>query len=123
MPKFGNTSKLRLLSCDEKLQMLCFEAIAIKDFSVVCGHRNEEDQEEAFAKGFSKARWGESKHNTYPSRAVDIAPYNNGIDWGDTNEFYELSGIMKALAFKHNIEIRWGGNFEGFFDGAHFELV
>ena len=98
------------------------EAIAVMDFTVICGERNEEDQNKAFTEGNSRARYPQSKHNRSPSRAVDIVPYNNGIDWEDINAFYQLAGVMKAMAYKHDIKIKWGGDFEEYFDGAHFEL-
>ena len=36
------------------------------------GHRNERDQANAFAAGYSQARWGQSPHNLKPSLAVDV---------------------------------------------------
>ena len=122
MYSFSKASKFKLLTCDERLQLVCTEALAIMDFTVICGERGEADQNKAFAEGKSHARYPESKHNRSPSRAVDIAPYNKGIDWDDINAFYQLAGVMKAMAYKHDINIKWGGDFEEFFDGAHYEI-
>lgn len=120
MPSFSNKSKERLVTCDQRLQMLCFDAIAIVDFVVLCGYRGKEEQEAAFAAGTSPARWGQSLHNKMPSKAVDLAPYP--IDWNNRERFAELAGVIKAVAYKHNIKIKWGGDFEKFCDMPHFEL-
>jgi hypothetical protein len=45
------------------------------DFKILCGHREEKEQNEAFNKGNSKLKWPQSKHNSLPSLAVDIAPF------------------------------------------------
>ena len=45
---------------------------------IVCGHRNKEDQNKAFAEGKSKLKWPKGKHNKLPSQAVDAAPYISG---------------------------------------------
>jgi peptidoglycan L-alanyl-D-glutamate endopeptidase CwlK len=105
------------------------ESLAIMDFTVVCGHRSEELQNKAFKEGRSKLEWPYSKHNRTPSLAVDIAPYP--IDWNDKERFYFLAGVMKAMAYKHDIGIRWGGDWKGdndfknnsFNDLVHFELI
>ena len=74
MPSFSKRSFDTLATCDARLQSICLEVIKMFDFSVICGHRDEEAQERAFREGFSKARWGQSKHNVKPSKAVDLAP-------------------------------------------------
>jgi len=119
---YGKASKLKLLTCHGQIQLLCWEAIAVMDITVVCGYRDKKAQNKAFEKGYSNVRYPDSNHNVKPSKAVDLAPWNNGIDWDDKNGFYELAGIMKALAFKHDIKLKWGGDFNGFFDGAHYEI-
>jgi len=75
MPSFSKRSVDRLNSCNEDIQKVCHEVIKHYDFTVLCGHRGEEEQNEAFKQGRSNAKWGQSKHNTTPSRAIDIAPY------------------------------------------------
>jgi len=101
------------------------------DFTILEGYRGEEKQNEAFDTGRSQLRYPESKHNTFPCLAVDIAPYP--IDWQDTERFVLLAGVIKAVA--HSLEvsdlIRWGGDWdrdgqmtdETFRDYPHFELV
>lgn len=121
MPSFSNRSKERLMTCHAKLQEIMLDAIAIKDFSVLCGHRGEEEQNKAFDSGNSKAQWPFSKHNRLPSHAVDIVPYP--LDWDDTEDFAELAGIIKAIAHTKGIPIRWGGDFKSIKDMPHFELI
>ena len=122
MYSFGKRSRERLAECDPKLQEIMNEVIKIMDISILCGYRTKKDQEEAFEKGHSKLQYPESKHNSKPSKAVDIAPWDNGIDWNNKESFHELAGIIKGIAHMKGIKIKWGGDFNSFFDGPHFEL-
>lgn len=121
MPRFGKASLENLGTCDNRLREICLEAIKIMDFSVICGHRGEEAQNKAFTEGNSKAKWGESKHNSMPSKAIDLLPYPP--DWADRERFAKLAGIMVGIAHMKGIKIKWGGEFKGFYDAAHFQLV
>jgi len=128
MPKFSALSEQRLATCDHRLQMVLREAIKYVDFTVMCGHRGKQDQEDAFRLGRSKVRWPKSKHNTLPSLAVDIAPYP--VDWNDTTRFARLAGYVERIAHELNIKLRWGGDFNGnwrsddaFVDMPHIEIV
>ena len=118
---FSSHSKRALLSCDIRLQEIMHQALKEMDFSVLCGHRNEIDQNYAFDNGFSKLRWPLSKHNKLPAEAVDVAPYP--INWNDTLRFVELSKIIKGVASGLMIEIIWGGDWTKFIDMPHWELV
>jgi len=120
MPRFSQRSKDKLKSCDFRLQAVFNKVIQIIDITILEGFRGEAAQEKAFAEGKSKARWGESNHNHHPSKAVDVAPYP--IDWNDIERFHRLAGIVQAVAFEEGVEIKWGGDFNNFFDGPHFEL-
>tara|TARA_Y100001963_G_scaffold134132_1_gene194440 strand:- start:702 stop:1097 length:396 start_codon:yes stop_codon:yes gene_type:complete len=131
MPRFGRTSRKRLETCEEALQVLMNQVIKDFDCSIVVGHRNKEAQEKAFKDGNSKKRWGESKHNSYPSRAVDVCPYP--IDWDDRDRFHFFAGFVMSVAIQLGINIRWGGNWANDFDKGfkknkfddmvHFELI
>lgn len=120
MPSFSNKSLQRLNTCDIRLVHLCNEVIKDYDFVVLCGYRNEEEQNKAFKDGFSKLKYPDSNHNTYLSKAVDLAPYP--IDWKDIERFKELGARMKKAAADKNIKIRWGGDWK-MRDYPHFELV
>jgi len=82
MPKFGNSSTTRLLTCHPMLQELCSRIVEHHDITILVGHRTKQEQDEAYrAKRTTKA-WPNSKHNTTPSLAVDVAPWPIPEDWG-----------------------------------------
>jgi peptidoglycan LD-endopeptidase CwlK len=129
MPSFGKLSRKALDSADPKLRQLFDEVIKTYDCSVICGFRNEEEQEAAFHSGKSKVQWPNSKHNTFPSKAVDVAPWP--INWGDDKSFYYFAGYVKRVAEGLGIKVRYGGDWNGnlrmkdenFLDADHFELI
>ena len=134
MPQFSVRSKKRLKQCDPRLQKILNHAIKEVDFTILCGHRNEEDQNEAYRTGKSTKRWPQSKHNKKPSLAVDVAPWFGPqvkIDWDDLLAFARLAGYFEAIADHLGIRIRWGADWnengrsrdERFIDAGHFELI
>lgn len=126
---FGAASLERRKTIHPKLQEIVDEAIKHVNFSIVYGHRDKDSQDEAFERGVSKLQWPDSKHNSLPSKAVDVAPYP--IDWDNTNRFCYLAGIIMMIAKQKGIRLRWGGdwNEDGelknnrFNDLPHFELI
>lgn len=120
MPTFSKSSQDKLSTCHPFLQEICNELIKETDFTVLCGYRGEVDQNEAYNTGKSKAKWGQSKHNASPSKAVDIAPYP--IDWNNHQGFKDLASKFKVIADHKNIKINWGGDFKNIVDLPHFEL-
>jgi len=121
--KFGKKSLERLSQCDPRLQKLCLALIDKSDFdlTITCGYRGKEEQEDAFAKGNSKAHFGQSKHNFLPSKAVDICPYP--IKW-DKNDirWHKMISSAYELARQQGIKIR-SGKFFAFEDYPHIELM
>ena len=113
--------------------MIFNEAIKHCDVTILEGHRGEKEQNEAFDKGFSKLRFPFSKHNDYPSMAVDAAPFP--IDWKDTQRFAYFAGfiiglgrlMLKGTGYKLISGADWNDNFytkdHSFLDFPHFELV
>ena len=137
MNRFSTTSKVRLATCHRDLQTLFNHIILERDCTIVCGYRNEEDQNKAFEEGKSKKRYPNSKHNTTPSLAVDVAPYEkSGIDWGKLQSA-EFSGYVKGVAdqlfrigvMKHRIRTGadWNCDYNiddtTFWDAHHFEIM
>ena len=128
MPKFGKSSKLRLSTCDERLQKVFNEVIKHVDCSILEGHRSAERQDKLFEEGKTKVKYPNGRHNADPSRAVDVAPYP--IDWDDRERFHLFAGFVIGIAKAMSIDLRWGGdwnmNFEvddnQFDDFPHFEL-
>lgn len=129
MNKFSKQSLDRLKTCEPELQELFHHVLQVHDCTILEGHRTEETQDEYFRTGKSKVEYPNSKHNTYPSRAVDCAPYP--IDWNNTKRFYYFAGIVKGVAEHMGLVIRWGGDWDGdndlddqsFMDLVHFELI
>ena len=134
MPKFGKKSRERLSTCDNRLQLVMNEVIKTIDCSVLCGYRNEADQNKAVAQCLSKATYPNGRHNSNPSRAVDVAPYDpkikGGIPWKDRERFTLFAGFVLGTAESMGINIRWGGDWDKdwevqdntFDDFPHFEL-
>lgn len=129
MPTFSDKSRERLDSCHEHLQALCEVIVEHYDFTVLEGHRSGSRQNELFRQGKSKLKAGQSKHNSLPSMAVDLAPYP--IDWSDTRRFYFLAGLVRQAAHDMGIKVRLGADWDGdgsysdqsFHDLPHVELV
>jgi hypothetical protein len=127
--KFGKSSQERLETCDPRLQEILNVAIEYIDFSVLCGTRDKAAQDKAVADGASKVNYPNSKHNSTPSVAVDVAPYP--IDWDDVKRFAHLQGILRGIAMAKGIPIRSGIDWDGdgditdhkFMDWPHLELV
>lgn len=135
MPNFSTKSLERLRTCHRDLQNLLQEVIQYVDFSVMCGHRGQEEQDKAFNEGRSKVQYPHGKHNTLPSLAVDIYPYPYNWDKPNSPEnikkLYHLQGIVKGIAWELGVKIRWGGDWDSdgdlfdqnFYDLPHIELV
>jgi peptidoglycan LD-endopeptidase CwlK len=129
MPAFGAASKRQLASCHPDLQRLFNVVIELIDCKVVEGYRSKVNQDKAYAEGKSKLRWPQSRHNTYPSLAVDVVPYP--VDWNERKRFVSLAGTVLRIANELGIKIRWGGDWdqdgdwkdERFSDMPHYELV
>jgi len=127
MPSFGKKSRIERDSCEEELIIVLDYAIQHVDFSVICGHRDMEEQNKAFNEGNSQLRYPNSNHNKWPARAVDIIPYPSG--WDNLDKFNELSTYMYEGAIKYGVLIRWGGHWKNYTgqgdddrDWAHWEL-
>lgn len=135
MPSFGTKSLSCITTCHPDLQILFSTVVEKFDCSVICGHRGEIEQAEAFEEDNSRVEYPDSKHNSYPSMAADVAPYP--VDWNDIHRFYFFAGQVMAVAealyhqgvMEHRV--RWGGDWDGdtevkdnrFNDLVHFELI
>ena len=128
MPYFGKRSKKHLETCDKRLQKVLNEVIKYVDCSVIEGHRSAERQNKLFEEGRTKVKYPHGRHNSNPSRAVDVVPYP--IDWDDRERFHLFAGFVIGIAQSMGIKLRWGGdwnmNFEvddnNFDDFPHFEI-
>ena len=131
MPKFGKRSLARLNTCDVEIQALFEEVVKHFDCTVLCGHRSkfQQDDLQGFNPPRTKVSWPNSKHNSNPSLAIDVAPYP--IDWEDRERFHMFAGFVLGMATARGIDLRWGGDWDRdtetdnneFDDLPHFELV
>ena len=131
---FGERSKKNLTTVTNNLQIVANEALSVGiiDFSVIEGFRSKDKQDTYFNNNKSKVKWPNSKHNSFPSKAMDLVPYiNNKISWNKLHCCI-LAGIVLTCAKKMDINIRWGGNWDmdlepitdqSFQDLVHFEEV
>ena len=128
MPSFSQTSKDRLATCDARLQQVFNEVVKYFDCTVLCGHRNQADQDAAFASGKSQKKWPNGNHNSMPSKAADVMPFP--IDWNDRERMTLFAGFVLGIAQGMGIDIRWGGDWNentqvkdnSFDDLVHFEV-
>ena len=137
MSSYSLASQQKLDTCHPDLQALFFYVVLGYDNTIVCGHRGQLEQEEAFANGYSQLQWPQSKHNKYPSMAVDAVPYEKGhLDWSKTQSA-NFAGYVKGMAdllfrmsiISHRVRCGVDWNMDSdvddtkFWDGAHFELI
>ena len=149
MPSFSKKSLENLESCTNNLQMIARDAIERINFAVICGHRGKQGQELSFQDGKSKLHYPKSKHNFFPSRAMDLVPYWSKIPhirWGEKSDYallcteektcyltFEMYHDACILAFNKlaleiffsakKLEIKgieWGGNWK-MQDLPHFQ--
>ena len=123
---FSDKSKKVLETVHPYLQLICYEAIKIIDFTPLEGLRNEEKQNNYFHAGKSKLKYPQSRHNKSIllkldkfSDAIDLVPYP--IDWDNKERFQHLSGIIKGIALSKGIQIEWGGDWNKK-DLPHFQF-
>ena len=133
MPRFGERSKQRLKGVDDRLVSVLNEVVKYIDITIIEGKRSQERQNKLVEEGKSKTKFG--KH--VQGKAVDIAPYNNGIDWNARDDFHMLGGFVLGVASQMGINVRWGGDWSSsslkqeqrttkdnsFDDLVHFEIL
>lgn len=125
--KFSKISAARLATCDAQIQLVMNAVIKEKDCTIICGARTQEEQQKAFAQGFSKLDGviKISKHQIGEARskslAVDVLPCP--IDWNDAKGHKEFAAFVLKKADELGVKLTWGGNWKKFKDRPHFELA
>jgi len=129
MNKWGSGSLRALASADPRWRVVADTVLQIKDHSVIQGHRGQEEQDEYFRTERSKVQWPNSKHNTFPSLAIDVQPYPRPWKESDLREeLCYLAGLYVGVGATLALNIRWGGTWSGsmsenkFDDLFHLEL-
>tara|TARA_R110000868_G_C10973188_1_gene771519 strand:- start:57304 stop:57711 length:408 start_codon:yes stop_codon:yes gene_type:complete len=134
MPSFSKKSAKKLSQCDDRLQRVFNEVIKHRDCTILEGSRDKGTQDEYFRTGKSKVKYPNSKHNTLPSQAIDVAPYfptAPHIRWDDIQSFAYFAGFVIGIAASMGITLRHGADWDqdgdtkdqSFMDWPHFELV
>lgn len=124
------SSRVRRQLCPELQDVVDFIISEVSDISLTTGHRDEATQNSLYP-AFTKVKWPNSKHNAYPSLAVDLQPFPYPQD--DIKLRQQLAYIAgRAIEWaKHqHIDLRWGGDWDqdgsnvdnGFDDLFHFEV-
>lgn len=118
--KLGKRSRKRLEGVHPDLVKVIEHAITLTriDFTVLEGLRTTERQRMLFDTGASKTM--NSRHLS--GHAVDIAPLLNGVVSWDWPLYYPLADTIKASAQELRVNIEWGGDWQSFKDGPHWQL-
>jgi peptidoglycan L-alanyl-D-glutamate endopeptidase CwlK len=99
------------------------------DLYVIEGVRDLDRQRRLVKRGASKTL--KSKHlmqDTGFAHAVDVAPYVDTDADGDREiswawpDYYPLAEVIKRVARDLSIPLTWGGDWQHFKDGPHWEL-
>lgn len=125
MFKFSRKSLEKLDGVDVRLQTLANEVLKISpiDFSITCGLRTKEEQEQLVKEGKSKTL--NSKH--LQGLAVDIMSCKEG--YSQAKDIFILVGLFIAVAKQLNINIRVGALWDynstkdnNFIDAYHIQV-
>jgi peptidoglycan L-alanyl-D-glutamate endopeptidase CwlK len=120
MYKLGARSKQRLKGVHEDLCKVVDRAIEIStvDFTVLEGLRTPERQKTLMESGASQTL--NSRHIT--GHAVDLGAWiEDEVRW-DWPLYHKIAAAMKEAAKQLDVAIVWGGDWNTFKDGPHFEL-
>ena len=143
MPTFSSKSQEKLATCHPDIGKIFDQVVWMRDCTIIEGHRSQERQDELHRLGKSQLRFPRSKHNSFPSEAVDVMEYFDTkphLHWSDKDGMEDFAKFViqtaEELYAQGAIEhlIRWGADWdmdgirvdkdpdESFFDGPHFEL-
>jgi len=134
MYPYGKTSRARLATCSNAVQRVMHRASHYLNISILCGHRDRADQEEAYQMGFSQVRFPNSEHNHTPSDAVDAGIYRpdlKNVDYKDHAAFGLLAGVIHVCAEEEGCVAIWGHDWDhdfnfaehGFKDRPHWTIL
>lgn len=114
MAQFSKASEQSIKTCHHDMQAI-FNAVEQEiDCEILCGHRTEMEQEQAYSTGDSGFHWPDSRHNIKPSMAVDVMPV--GFDMEDKSRWYWFGGYVKGIADRLYAEgvishkLHWAGD-------------
>lgn len=147
---YGRSSQAVLATVHHDLQIILTHLIEVYDVQLLQGARSVEEQIRNIRRGVSKTldsrhipRDSEGRYDpTQPAIAVDLAPYQSGVNpWPLDSDsrvirekkkgrFYFMQGIIRQIAHTHDIAIRQGVDWDldndfldqSFDDLPHVEL-
>jgi peptidoglycan L-alanyl-D-glutamate endopeptidase CwlK len=118
--RFSTRSYRNLEGVRPELIAVASRALAISpiDFVVIEGLRTKERQRGLVNTGASQTL--NSRHLT--GHAIDLAAWVDGdIRW-DWPLYAQIAGAMKKAALGLGVHLEWGGDWQRFKDGPHFQL-
>lgn len=120
MNRFSQRSRENLRGVHADLVIVVTTALMTSplDFVVTEGVRSRARQEQLVNSGASKTM--NSRHLT--GHAVDLAVWLDGSIRWDWTLYDRLAVHVKDAAALHGIPIEWGGDWQSFRDGPHFQL-
>ena len=119
--QFGKRSIKRLEGVHPDLVKVCHRALEMSpiDFSIIEGMRTLKRQKALLAKGASTTL--RSRHLT--GHAIDMAPYIDGTIRWDWPLYHQIAPLFKKAADELGINVEWGGDWQSFPDGPHWQLL
>jgi len=130
---WGKNSKLHYDTLDPRLQRVMDRVLyEVADISLTCGFRTEEAQNILFDDNRSRVRFPNSKHNHYPSMAVDFQPWpmpeRTEKLWA---ALAYVAGRAVEIGIEEGVALRWGGDWnrngdltdQRFDDLFHLEIM
>ena len=128
----NDTSKRKLATAHNDLQLLANAVDKIFPIQVTCGERNAKEQNTAKKNGKSELGYPNSKHNINlkagrrKAWAIDCVPDPDRnpatLDWNDIAQFEIMCATFEQVADELDIKIRLGRDFK-FVDLPHVELI
>lgn len=120
VPKPVVAKRSGLSTCDQRLIKLVKAVSKRTPVVVLECHRGKKRQNWLYRKKRTYLKYPHSRHNKFPSQAVDMAPAP--LNWHDEEAFLRFAIIVKEEAEKLKIDLTWGGDWKYFKDMSHFEL-
>lgn len=124
--QFSKSSLERLATCSHELQSVMKLALERSpyDFGVTEGIRSESRQVQLVKEGKSTTMNSRHLANEFGlSEACDIVIYINGnVSW-NIKHYRKVAQAVFYAAIELDVQIEWGGLWESFIDGPHFQLA
>lgn len=118
--KLSTQSLQNLVGVHKDLVNVVVRAITLTsvDFKVLEGLRSLDQQKKNLANGSSQTL--NSRHLS--GHAVDLGAIVNGLLTWDWPPYESIAKAMKQAAYDIKVPIQWGGDWQYFKDGTHFQL-